>query len=284
MTIQEARTECIARLKALYAESEAEAIAELLIEWITGIDRSQRSLQKQVVLSASQEQQFHEALPRLEDGEPIQYITHQAWFCGLQFYVDNRVLIPRPETEELVEWVISNCRFPIQQLSILDIGSGSGCIPVSLKKRLSKSNVVSCDISKDALEVARLNANTLGLEVDFIELDILNEEERARLGRFDFIVSNPPYIPVQEKEKMDKNVVAYEPSLALFVPDNDALLFYRAIAETGKNHLNEDGMILVEMHEDLSGPCEELFRSMGYSTEIKKDLFGKERMLKARAC
>ena len=152
MTIQEARTECIARLKALYAESEADAIAELLIEWITGIDRSQRSLQKQVVLSASQKQQFHEALPRLEEGEPIQYITHQAWFCGLQFYVDNRVLIPRPETEELVEWVINSvASSQLTPGNLLDIGTGSGCIPISLKKNLPGFNISSIDISSDAL-------------------------------------------------------------------------------------------------------------------------------------
>ena len=200
---------------------------------------------------------------------------------GLTFYVDKNTLIPRPETEELVEWVSSNCRFPLKELSILDIGSGSGCIPIALKKRLNKATVVSCDISSGALGVSRRNAKELGIDVDFFEMNILNPEQRAQLKRYDFIVSNPPYIPVHEKSKLDFNVAGYEPPQALFVPDEDPLLFYRVIGEMGKDHLNPGGLIIVEMHEDLARDCERLFQSLGYRTEIRKDMQGKERLLKA---
>lgn len=281
MTLQEARQESITQLTGIYPHSEAEAIVELLLEWITGIDRSQKSVHRQTVLTGDQVLQLNDSMPRLMAHEPIQYITNQAWFCGMLFYVDKNVLIPRPETEELVEWVIGNCRFPLKELSILDIGSGSGCIPISLKKRLNKATVVSCDISTAALDVARRNAAQLGIDAKFLELNILDIQQREQLGKFDFIISNPPYIPLEEKSKLDINVVAYEPPQALFVPDEDPFLFYRIIGEMGKNHLNPRGLIIVEMHEDLASDCDALFKSQGYQTEIRKDMQGKDRLLKA---
>ncbi|MBK5270374.1 MAG: peptide chain release factor N(5)-glutamine methyltransferase, partial [Bacteroidia bacterium] len=205
---------------------------------------------------------------------------NEAWFCGFKFYIDNNVLIPRPETEELVEWIITNCKFPIGQLSILDIGSGSGCIPIALKRKLRKAEVWSCDISNEALNVARQNANNLGGDVNFFQTDFLNKDLWEELPSYDIIVSNPPYIPEKGKEEMQPNVLMYEPQVALFVPDNDALLFYKAIADFAKKHLNRNGSIYMEIHESHGKEVAQLFQSKNYFTEIKKDMQGKERMLK----
>jgi release factor glutamine methyltransferase len=190
-------------------------------------------------------------------------------------------LIPRPETEELVEWVISNCKFPVDKLSILDVGTGSGCIPITLKRKLRKADVWSCDISDAALQVAKRNADTLGVDVNFLLLDFLNKEKREQLSLFNIIISNPPYVPEKDKQQMQANVLDHEPHLALFVPDNDALVFYKAIAEFGKGHLNPGGLIYAELHEDLGKEVSALFSAAGYNTEMKKDMQGKERMLKA---
>ena len=198
----------------------------------------------------------------------------------MKFYVEKNVLISRTETEELVEWIISDCKFPVNSLSILDIGSGSGCIPIALKKRLPKAQVWSCDISEAALEVAKKNASTLGIDVSFLLLDFLNEEKRNTLPQFDIMVSNPPYIPVNDKSTMPRNVLDFEPDTALFVPDNDALVFYKAIADFGKNHLKKDGVIYAEIHENLGKMTMDMFKNNGYSTTIKKDMQGKERMVR----
>jgi len=220
----------------------------------------------------------------------------------LKFYVDKNVLIPRPETEELVEWVIeevqstksevrnqrseagsqkSEALSPDFNFRILDVGSGSGCIPIALKRKLRKADVWSCDLSESALQVARKNAESLGADVQFLLLDFLNEEKRTQLPSFDIIISNPPYVPEKDKQQMQPNVLRYEPHTALFIPDNDALVFYKAIAEFGKDHLNAGGVIYAEIHENRGEDVSAVFKSKGYSTEIKKDMQGKERMMKA---
>jgi release factor glutamine methyltransferase len=165
-------------------------------------------------------------------------------------------------------------------LAILDIGSGSGCIPVALKRRLGKASVWSCDISPEALAVAQRNAINLGVEVHFRELDFLDKRQREQLPSFDVIVSNPPYVPEKDKPEMRPNVLDYEPGTALFVPDDDPLVFYRAIADFGEKHLNAGGAIYMELHESLGIAAVELFRKNGYETELKKDMQEKERMLK----
>jgi release factor glutamine methyltransferase len=283
MTIQEANQHIVNQLRTFYEGSEAENISDWVIEHLTGTKRTDRVIHKEKTISSEQELQLKQYLDRLLQHEPVQYVLNEAWFCGLKFYVDKNVLIPRPETEELVEWIISDCKFPIDTLSILDIGSGSGCIPIALKKRLGKADVWSCDVSPEALEVANRNATTLGINVKFIELDFLNEEQREKLPSFDIIVSNPPYIPAKEKETMRLNVLEYEPAAALFVPDNDALIFYKAIADFGKNHLNKNGFIYTEINESLGEATASMFQSNGYQTTIKKDMQGKERMIKAFA-
>ena len=281
MTIQEARKQLLDKLSPVYSKSEANTINEWVIEHITGLNRSDRVLNKNYEINSSQSEKLNETAERLLKHEPVQYILNEAWFCGMKFYVDKHVLIPRPETEELVEWIISNLKFPIDKLKILDIGSGSGCIPISLKRKLRKTEVYSCDISTDALKVAIHNAETLGAEVNFMQLDFLDAEERKRLPAFDIIVSNPPYVPEKDKLQMNQNVLNYEPHTALFVPDNDSLIFYKAIADFGKQHLNANGSIFLELHEDYGKDVQTLFEKENFSTEIKKDMQGKERMLKA---
>lgn len=283
MTIEEARQYLIRRLNKIYEEGEVSTIGDWVLEKLTGVKKTEQIIQKNKLIVPDQESTLYRYTDRLLQHEPVQYVLNEAWFCGFKFYVDENVLIPRPETEELVEWIITNCKFPIDQLRILDIGSGSGCIPISLKRKLRKAEVWSCDININALEVARKNANNLGIDVNFFKTDFLKKELRERLPSFDIIVSNPPYIPEKDKEKMQPNVLKYEPWEALFVPDNDALVFYKAFADFGKQHLNKNGTFYMEIHENHGKDVEQLFQSNNYSTEIKKDMQGKERMLKASA-
>ncbi|MBS1609255.1 MAG: peptide chain release factor N(5)-glutamine methyltransferase [Bacteroidetes bacterium] len=279
MTIQEARIELKNTLSPIYDVSEADNIAELVIEHITDLKQSERILNKNKQLSESQSEELSKKKQRLLEHEPVQYVLGEAWFCGMKFNVDKNVLIPRPETEELVELIISNIKFPFETLRILDIGTGCGCIPVSLKRKLRKAEVWSCDISSGALSVAKRNADTLGADVKFIQLDFLQENQRKSLPLFDIIVSNPPYVPEKEKYQMRSNVLEYEPRIALFVPDNDPLVFYKAIADFGKKHLNEGGAIFLELHEEYAKETAALYRDENYTAEIKNDMQGKERLL-----
>lgn len=281
MTIQEANKHYLDKLGSIYEQGEAGAITDWVIESITGIKKTARLSQQHTILSAEQESRFLAYLERLLNFEPVQYVLNECWFCGFRFYVDKNVLIPRPETEELVEWIISNCKFPVDQLTILDIGSGSGCIPVALKRRLGKAEVWGCDTSEAALNVAKRNADSLGVNVQFVHLDFLQEKQRDELPTFDIIVSNPPYVLQKDKEQMHPNVLDYEPHIALFVPDNDPLVFYAAIAHFGIHHLNKNGAIYLEIHENLGAAVSTLFESSGYIVEIKKDMQGKERMVRA---
>ncbi|MES1217908.1 MAG: peptide chain release factor N(5)-glutamine methyltransferase [Bacteroidota bacterium] len=281
MTIHEARRKLTENLKVIYSSGEAENISEWTLEHITGLDKKGRINESTLDLTTLQIQELAKATTRLLQHEPVQYVLNESWFCGFKFYVDKNVLIPRPETEELVEWIISNLKFPLQKLTILDIGTGSGCIPVSLKRKIRKAELWSCDISNESLKVARRNAETLGAEVNFLLLDFLNANERNKLPEFDIIVSNPPYVPQKDKDQMHSNVLDYEPHTALFVPDNDPLIFYKAIADFGKSHLTASGSIFLEIHEDYGKDVQDVFLSDGYlSAEIKKDMQEKDRMLK----
>jgi release factor glutamine methyltransferase len=269
------------QLRGIYPEGEANSISDWVLEYITGKRRAERIASRKEGLEKEEQDILDGILTRLMKQEPVQYVLKQAWFCGLKFYVDNRVLIPRPETEELVEWVISNCKFPIDQLTILDVGSGSGCIPVALKRRIRKADVWSCDKSKEALTVAIKNAEALGTTVHFIELDFLDHNQWQHLPDVNVIVSNPPYIPQHEGSQLAPNVREHEPHMALFVPDNDALVFYSAIAAFGKLKLKKEGSIYAEIHEDKAKEVLQVFCAQGYQCEIKKDMQGKERMIKA---
>lgn len=282
MTLQEATYSLLQQLRPVYGDGEASAMTDLVMENLTGSGKAERMIYKQAAISVAEEEKLKEITERLLQKEPLQYILGEAWFCGFRFAVGPAVLIPRPETEELVEWVISDCKFPLDALSILDIGTGSGCIAVSLKRRLRKANVWACDMSPAALEIARKNAAGLGTPVEFAQLDFLDPAARESLPTFDIIISNPPYIPEEDKSTMHPNVLEHEPHLALFVPDNDALLFYRVIAAFGKKHLNPGGSIYTEIHESLGAATRQLFREADYETELKKDMQGKDRMLRSR--
>lgn len=269
------------RLRTIYEEGEANSIANWVVESITGVSRQPSMVANFVILTPAQENQFHKAVERLLLHEPIQYVLNEAWFCGNKFYVDERVLIPRSETEELVEWISTDYTFPGNDISILDIGTGSGCIPISLKKSLPNASVWGADISKAALEVAKRNAASIDTEIIFRHLDILNEDNWSSLPQFDIIVSNPPYIPEKDKAQMQPNVLQYEPAIALFVPDNDALVFYQAIARFAKEKLTAAGFLYFEIHEDLGKATTELLQSMDFSTTMKKDMQEKDRMIKS---
>ncbi len=281
MTVQEATYYVLKQLRAIYEESETAQVTDWVMEKITGSKKTERMLYKNSTLSHDEEIQLRSYTERLMQHEPVQYILNESWFCGLKFYVDKTVLIPRPETEELVEWIISNCKFPVDELKILDIGSGSGCIPISLKRRLKKAEVWSCDINSDALAVSQKNAAALGTDVNFMLLDFLNTAEQAKLPVFDVIVSNPPYVPEKDKTTMKPNVLGYEPATALFVPDNDPLVFYKAIAKFGKGHLSKEGSIYCEIHEDIGDAVVRLFNFYGFTTQLKKDMQQKDRMIRS---
>jgi release factor glutamine methyltransferase len=283
MTIQEARRHGMQRLSAIYPSGEASTISDWVIEHITGTKASDRHLSTIKELGTEQCLLQEQLLDRLLTHEPVQYVLGEAWFFGLRFKVDSNVLIPRPETEELVEWVIDNCKFPLSDLNILDIGTGSGCIAIALKRRLGKANVWACDLSKGALGLAAENARNLGADVNFVELDFLSTEARSQLPLFDIIISNPPYIPDRDRAEMHTNVLGFEPHMALFVPDNDGLIFYRAIAEFGKMHLRKDGSIYTEIYEGAGESTLELFQQAGYQPELRKDMQGKDRMIRATA-
>lgn len=221
---------------------------------------------------------FLQDFERLKRGEPIQYIIGKAPFYGREFLVSPATLIPRNETEELVHLIIKEN--PQQGLRILDIGTGTGCIPISLFLEMKEPEVYALDISLEALKVARQNAKSLKAEVNFLQGDILRE--RIPLESLDILVSNPPYIPEKGKAEMHKNVLDFEPGLALFVPDEDPLLFYRRIAELGREHLKKGGRLYFEIHEDFGPETVDLLESMGYQeVRLIQDLNGKNRIVTA---
>lgn len=275
--------ELLNKLKGLYDDYESAAIAHEVMHHVTGRDKLQRILEKDTSFSAAELSSFELMQAELLRGKPLQYVIGHAWFMGRRYKVNEHVLIPRPETEELVDWVVQDMKDADKTISILDIGTGSGCIPISLKLELPKAIVSSCDVSSNAIVVAKENARQLQADINVLETDFLDADKRRALGQYDIIVSNPPYIPAGEKEQLHKNVKDFEPSVALFVPNDDALLFYRAIAAFGKEHLNKEGSIYCELHVDYAMATKQLFEDMGYSyVEVRKDMHGNLRMLKAK--
>jgi release factor glutamine methyltransferase len=221
---------------------------------------------------------LNEYLKELLKHKPVQYVLNEAWFYKRKFFVDENVLIPRPETEELVEWIIADVGDK-ENFEFLDIGTGSGSIPVSLKKELRNANVTAIDVSEKALFVARKNAKELDAEIHFKLIDFLSASEWRALLKYDIIVSNPPYIPIAEKQILAKNVTDFEPGLALFVDDNNPYIFYEKIADFAKLHLKEKGKIYIEVHEEYAKNVKGIFEKAGFISKIKKDIYGKERMV-----
>lgn len=264
-------------LQARYGDGESQAIGRLVADYLAGEPRNGSDPQ----LTEEKKGLLPHLLKRLEAGEPVQYVLGEAWFSGLRLEVDNRVLIPRPETEELVEWVISHCRFPLDELTILDAGTGSGCIAIALKRRLRRASVWAIDSSAGALDLARKNALRLGTPVEFIEMDMRDPAAWDNLPPFDFMVSNPPYIPMAQKAVMDPHVKDHEPHEALFVPDEDPLLFYRILGQQALRKLRPGGRLFTEIHYDQAAAVMQLYSGMGFVTECRRDLQQKDRLVSA---
>ncbi|KIC89347.1 peptide chain release factor N(5)-glutamine methyltransferase [Flavihumibacter sp. ZG627] len=281
MSILQVRQSIIEQLTPLYGNREAMLIADMLLEKIADLPKRALLNLKTADLSPENQIALNAMLSQLLRHRPIQYVLGEAWFQNMRFYVDERVLIPRPETEELVEWVVREEKSGLST-TILDIGSGSGCIPLSIAKKLPNAVIHSCDISMGALEVARKNASDLGLKVNWHHIDFLQEAEWLKLPKADVLVSNPPYIPQSGRSEMATHVVDYEPSMALFVPDEDPMVFYEAIARFARLHTSPGARIYVEIHEDLAENVRECFLRSGLrKIETRKDMQGKERMIRA---
>jgi release factor glutamine methyltransferase len=279
MTLKEAHQQLKQTLKNIYEEHEVVVIIALVLEKITGLSRVDRLLNPDALLSKSQEDLFSIYSEELSKHRPVQYVIKEAWFFSMKFYVDEQVLIPRPETEELVQWILSEVQ---TKATILDIGTGSGCIAVALKKKWPQWRIIACEISEKALAIARRNAVSNGTDLEFLQLDFLDRSKWKNLPEMQLIVSNPPYIPIKERDNMQLNVVDYEPSIALFVPDEDPLLYYRAMGEFAMIKLKKGGKLFVEVHESLAFSVKKLFSFLGFDqTEIRMDIQGKPRMIKA---
>ncbi len=281
MTILEVSKDIQSQLQNIYEENEVAIIADMVIEYFTGKSKIESAKSKTETFPVEKISELEIIINRLRQHEPIQYVLNEVWFGGFKFYVDNNVLIPRPETDELVEWIVSNCRFPVSELTVLDIGTGSGCIPVTLKRRIRKATVWATDISNDALNVAKRNAQTMNVAINFIQSDFLDQNSWDKLPKADIIISNPPYVPEQDKNSMNPNVLNFEPHTALFVKDNDPLIFYKAIALFGQSHLKAEGSIYCEIHESLGDATKRLFETYNYTCVIKKDMQGKDRMVRS---
>jgi release factor glutamine methyltransferase len=267
------------QLAGQFESVELNPILSILIEHITGWDQVQQVIHKDDSISAAQQLAFETAGTALLKGRPIQYITGKTWFMGEPYIVDEQVLIPRPETEELVDWVIEYATIKGKALRILDIGTGSGCIAIAIKKALPEAIVSAIDISTSAIKIAEANAVALKADIEFIPLDILNTAFLP--GQYDVIVSNPPYIPMQEMKNMELQVTDHEPNIALFVPDEDPLVFYKAIARLAKLHLSPNGQLFFEIHYDQGDAMIALLDEMHFHAELRADLFEKDRMVRA---
>lgn len=269
-------------LKDLYVPIETEAITLLALSEICGLAKAKIKAFPETELSQQQSDKLSATLAELKTGKPIQYILGKTEFYGLPFNVNPSVLIPRPETEELVEWALSSVGSgQLAVGSILDIGTGSGCIAISLKKNLPGFKVSAIDISADALQTAAENAHLNDVDIEFIKADILNFG-LTPTARYSLIISNPPYVTLQDKTEMHTNVTDFEPHSALFVPENDPLLFYKAIADFALNHLAKNGLLFFEINESYGDETIKLLADRGFKNiELKKDMSGRDRMVKA---
>lgn len=277
MEIKDIKTIWKQQLAGLYPQEEVLSLFYLVVEKKFGWSRLSLALQVQKELKMSEEAYLNEVLLHLKAGAPIQYILGETEFYGLPFTVNQHVLIPRPETEELVSWVLED--YKSIPPKILDIGTGSGCIPITLAKKQPQAQVFAVDVSEEALKVARENAEKNQVKVHFSKVDILDPIYKET--EFDCIISNPPYVRLSEKEMMRKNVLDHEPGLALFVEDDDPLLFYRKILEFAKQHLRKDGVVYFEVNEFLKADLQVLFKEKACeSVEFRKDGFDKLRMVK----
>lgn len=272
-------------LDVLFGADEVNNFFNIIIKYYLNLERIALVLEPNLTINKDEEQPLFEALSRLKNEEPIQYIIGETEFYGLPFKVNMHTLIPRPETEELVNLIIEESRNQNSKLKILDIGTGTGCIAISLAKNIPHAKVYALEVSEDALEVAKYNAEMNATNVTFIQDNILNPchpEMVLAHHKFDIIVSNPPYVRNLEKEEINNNVLKYEPHLALFVPDENPLKFYNAISEYAVNNLTKNGLLFFEINQYLGQETKQLLADFGFTNiELIKDVFGKDRMLKA---
>jgi len=280
MTLKSIHDQYREQLRDIYPEQEIDSIHSLVIERILGLSRADRVLRASESIEREKELELLDILERLKLEEPIQYILGKTEFYGLELTLNPHVLIPRPETEELVRWILDSTENKAPR--ILDLGTGSGCIPLALKNELPKAAVFGVDKSIEALDLARHNSKMLHLDVEFRRFDIL-KDSLPESEFFDILVSNPPYVRFSERVYMKANVLKYEPEMALFVTDADPLIFYRRIIEIGSTHLSDKGLLFFEINEEYGQEILELLRDKGYAEiELRRDLNGRERMIKAR--
>ena len=278
MTLAELQKNYRDKLSEIYDEREARAITKIVLEKVLELQTHKISLERFRLLTSHQQDLLNKILERLFTHEPVQYVLQEADFCGLKFKVNSSVLIPRPETEELVEWVASEFRTTDLGFRILDIGSGSGCIPVSLAKRNSNIIIEGLDISEDALKVAEENSHIHQANVKFKKLDILNENLPD--DYYDVIVSNPPYISLSEKNSLSENVLKYEPHLALFATEDD-LIFFKRIANQAAKALKPNGKLFLEINAAKGEEVKRILAQNNFKNiELRKDMSGKDRMVK----
>jgi release factor glutamine methyltransferase len=273
-------TEVANQLIPIFGANEAQSIADYLLEGTLGLTAKERLAKKPLELSVNNLAMLDEAVTRLKNEEPVQHVVGYGWFYGRKFYVNKSVLIPRPETEELVHWIVNSHKNG-SALNLLDIGTGSGCIPVTISLEAPSLQCEGWDISEAALEIARENAIKLEANVHFKQVNIL--EATIEGEAFDVIVSNPPYVRNSEKTLMSKNVLNYDPAGALFVGDDDPLIFYRRIAGLARTGLKNGGWLYFEINEAFGTEMKDLLGSLGYSQiELRQDINGKDRMIRGR--
>jgi release factor glutamine methyltransferase len=270
-------------LSNLYDIKEINSLCNITIAEITGTSSAKIKAFPELELQEEHLEAIDQILTRLKTGEPIQYILGHAEFYGLTFKVNPSVLIPRPETEELVEWVLNSVgSLELAVGRILDIGTGSGCIAISLKKNLPGFSVSAMDISTDALKTAQENAGLNDVEINFIQADILNRKSEIQNPKSEIIVSNPPYVTPDDKKQMHQNVTDFEPHTALFVPENDPLIFYKAIADFATENLEKGGLLFFEINENYGEQLVDLLSHKSFKNiELRKDMSGKDRMINA---
>ena len=280
MTIKQYRDQFIQELTSLYDVGEAESFFYRILEARHLLKRIDIALQPELALTVAELEDWNLILEQLKKEIPIQYLLGSTHFYGLKFEVNSNVLIPRPETEELVEWIIESQQLAIgdNKVRILDIGTGSGCIAIALAKNLPNAQVFALDVSEQALGTAQKNAELNQVAIQFIHQSVLETEDLGQ--QFDIIVSNPPYVRYLEKLEIKKNVLDNEPHLALFVADDDALIFYRKIAELAQKNLNPQGQLYFEINQYLGQETLDLLQEMGFkNTELRKDIYGNDRMI-----
>ena len=285
MTLQELKSKFLIEISELYPIEEILSFFFLLVHHKLKLTRADLAIRSNQIVENSELTFFLNAINQLKDEEPIQYIIGETEFYGLPFTVDSNVLIPRPETEELVDWILNEFRIQNSELRIIDIGTGSGCIAISLAKHLPKAMVYAVDISKQALQIAKKNANHNNVNIHLIKLDILKPNVIQGIDKdlkFDIIVSNPPYVRESEKHEIQKNVLQNEPHQALFVEDANPLIYYDKITDFAKLHLKTNGVLFLEINQYLGKEMVTLLQQKKFKNiELRKDIFGNDRMVKA---